>query len=218
MCRWPKFPGRPPPRLGSGLRKHRAMADDPARESILKGEEGAPRQDPLARALLSRALLSRVTALFPGAVGSESHGQLVLHVPLPRWREVAGWLRDEEEFDQCVLLTAVDHLRNPARAIPDGVGAERFEVVAAFLSHPRNCRVRMIAQVPVENPEVPSMVRLFPGVELPEREVFDLFGLRFEGHPDLVRLLMPDDWEGHPLRKDDAPARVPVQFKATGAR
>ena len=61
--------------------------------------------------------------------------------------------------------------------------------------------------------EVESLFELFPGTELPEREIYDLFGVRFAEHPDLVRLLMPDDWEGHPLRKDDAPSRVPVQFK-----
>jgi NADH:ubiquinone oxidoreductase subunit C len=84
------------------------------------------------------------------------------------------------------------------------------------LSHPRNRRIRLICQVP-DGGEVDSLFELFSGTELPEREVYDLLGVRFAGHPDLVRLLMPDDWEGHPLRKDDAPARVPVQFKEAQA-
>jgi len=92
------------------------------------------------------------------------------------------------------------------------VERERFEVVANFLSHPRNRRIRFICQV-ADGGEVDSLFELFSGTELPEREVYDLLGVRFAGHPDLVRLLLPDDWEGHPLRKDDAPARVPVQFK-----
>ena len=70
-----------------------------------------------------------------------------------------------------------------------------------------------ISQVPEGDPSVASLVDLYPGVGFPEREVFDLFGIRFEGHPDLTRILMPDDWVGFPLRKDDAPARVPVTFK-----
>jgi NADH:ubiquinone oxidoreductase subunit C len=70
-----------------------------------------------------------------------------------------------------------------------------------------------IAEVPEGEPSVPSLTPMFPGVELAEREVYDLFGITFEGHPDLTRILMPDDWEGHPLRKDYGVGRIPVQFK-----
>ena len=90
---------------------------------------------------------------------------------------------------------------------------ERYEVVANFLSHPRNRRIRTICEVSDGDTEVASLVDLYPGLSFPEREVFDLFGIRFDGHPDLTRILMPDDWVGHPLRKDDSPARVPVTFK-----
>jgi len=90
--------------------------------------------------------------------------------------------------------------------------------VANFLSHPRNRRIRAICQVPERDPKVASLVELYPGVNFGEREVYDLFGIVFEGHPDLTRILMPDDWEGFPLRKDDAPARVPVTFKEDPSR
>jgi NADH-quinone oxidoreductase subunit C len=73
--------------------------------------------------------------------------------------------------------------------------------------------MRIICQVPAADPTVPSLMGVYPGVEFPERETFDLFGINFDGHPDLTRILMPDDWVGHPLRKDDPSARVPVTFK-----
>jgi NADH-quinone oxidoreductase subunit C len=93
------------------------------------------------------------------------------------------------------------------------VTTERFEVVANFLSHPRNRRIRLICEVPESEPTVPSLTGVYPGAGFPEREAYDMFGIVFEGHPDLTRILMPDDWNGFPLRKDDAPARVPVTFK-----
>jgi NADH-quinone oxidoreductase subunit C len=149
-----------------------------------------------------------------GALSSESHGQPVVHVPRESWLEAVRFLKDEQQFTQCSDITAVDQLLRPDRPVPPGVERERFEVVANLLSHPRNRRIRLICQVPDGDAcQVDSLFDLFPGTELPEREVYDLFGVRFAGHPGLTRLLLPDDWEGHPLRKDDAPARVPVQFK-----
>jgi NADH:ubiquinone oxidoreductase subunit C len=151
-----------------------------------------------------------------GAVATVSHGQTVVHVPRAAWREAVRVLKEEQQFTQCSDLTAVDQLLRPGRPLPAGAERERFEVVANFLSHPRNRRIRLICQV-ADGEEVDSLFELFPGTELPEREVYDLLGVRFADHPDLTRLLMPDDWEGHPLRKDDAPARVPVQFKEAQA-
>jgi NADH-quinone oxidoreductase subunit C len=154
-----------------------------------------------------------VVERFPDTVFADSHGQPVVHVAPDVWHDLGVFLRDEQQFTQCVDVTAVDQLVAEARAVPAGVTAERFEVVANFLSHARNRRIRAIAQVPAEEPTIASLTDLYPGVNFAEREVYDLFGIEFSGHPDLNRILMPDDWAGYPLRKDDAPARVPVTFK-----
>jgi NADH:ubiquinone oxidoreductase subunit C len=183
-------------------------ADDAdAREEV--HEDDAAPEPPVPSDEVAAALVAQ----FPDGVFVESHGQPVVHVPREQWHDVAAFLRDEQQFTQCVDVTAVDHLVSPARATPDGVTAERFEVVANFLSHVRNRRVRVIAQVPVDDPTIASTTDLYPGVDFAEREVYDLFGIEFTGHPELARILMPDDWVGYPLRKDDAPARVPVTFK-----
>jgi NADH-quinone oxidoreductase subunit C len=120
----------------------------------------------------------------------------------------------DEGFNMCVDLTAVDYLAFPSRALPEEVEPERFEVVVNLLSHEQRARVRVRVQVPEDDPTLPSLFDLWPGTEAMEREAFDLMGIVFTDHPDLTRILMPEDWEGHPLRKDYAVGRVPVQFKA----
>ena len=167
----------------------------------------------VAPAPIGDEVAAAVVEQFPGTVFVDSHGQAVVHVARESWHDVAAFLRDQERFTQCMDVTAVDHLVDEARFLPEGVAPERFEVVANYLSHPRNRRIRVIAQVPADDTTIASLVDLWAGMSFPEREVWDLLGITFEGHPDLTRILMPDDWPDHPLRKDDAPARVPVTFK-----
>jgi NADH-quinone oxidoreductase subunit C len=112
-------------------------------------------------------------------------------------------------------LTAVDYLTHPGRALPEGMAPGRFEVVVNLVDMTARSRTRVRCQVPGDDPRLPSVTDLYAGADAPEREVYDLFGIVFEGHPDLTRILMPEDWEGHPLRKDYAVGRIPVQFKAT---
>jgi NADH-quinone oxidoreductase subunit C len=122
-------------------------------------------------------------------------------------------------FETCADLCAVDYLTHPGRSLPDGVQAERFEVVVNLLSLSMRQRVRVRVQVPESDPVVDSLVDVYSGTEAMEREAFDMMGIIFVGHPDLTRILMPEDWEGHPLRKDYGVGRVPVQFKeAPGPR
>jgi NADH:ubiquinone oxidoreductase subunit C len=185
------------------------MADDDAQAREESHEVDGEDERPVPDDEVAAALLER----FPASTFVDSHGQAVVHVARDDWHDVAAFLRDDQQFTQCVDVTAVDQLVAPARAVPEGVEAERFEVVANFLSHARNRRVRVIAQLPADDPTVASITDLYPGVNFAERETYDLFGVEFAGHPDLTRILMPDDWVGFPLRKDDAPARVPVTFK-----
>jgi NADH-quinone oxidoreductase subunit C len=135
-----------------------------------------------------------------------------------RYHEMVAAFRDVG-FETCADLCAVDYLTHPGRSLPDGVKAERFEVVVNLLSLSQRVRVRVRVQVPEGDPVVASLFDIYSGTEAMEREAFDMMGIIFEGHPDLTRILMPDDWEGHPLRKDYGVGRVPVQFKeAPGPR
>lgn len=143
-----------------------------------------------------------------------SAGQRVIHVDRGSWSETANALF-ADGWEMCVDITAVDYSASEhPRALPDGVTPERFEVVASFISHRRRERLRARAQVPETDPSIDSLYAIYPGTDFSEREVFDLFGITFDGHPDLSRILMPETWEGHPLRKDFAIGAIPVQFKA----
>ena len=146
-----------------------------------------------------------------------SRGQAVVHVPREQYREVMTALR-QDGFEMCADLCGVDYLSHEGRTLPDGITAERFEVVVNLVSLEHRRRLRVRVQVPENDPSLPSVFEIWPGTEAMEREAWDMFGIAFDGHPDLTRILMPEDWEGHPLRKDYAIGRVPVQFKATAKR
>ncbi len=139
-------------------------------------------------------------------------GERTAHPSRDQLVEVARALRDEG-YVQCTDVTAVDYLATPQQDLPDGVAAERFAVVVHLVSHVARQRLRLRVQVPEADATVPSLFEVYPGAEAAEREVFDLFGIAFAGHPDLTRILMPEDWVGFPLRKDEGVGRIPVQFK-----
>ena len=94
----------------------------------------------------------------------------------------------------------------------EGVVAERFEVVANLLDLDRGQRIRLRTQVPESDATLPTLFDVHPGTEAMEREVFDMYGITFTDHPDMTRILMPEDWEGHPLRKDYPLGGEPVRF------
>jgi NADH-quinone oxidoreductase subunit C len=149
-----------------------------------------------------------------GILVSRSRGQVVLHPSREQLVDLVRDLRDDEGFLVCADLTAVDYLAYAAdRGLPPGVEPQRYEVVVGLLSHGSRERLRLRVQVPADDPTCPSLFDVHPGVEALEREVFDMFGIRFDGHPDLTRILMPEDWEGFPLRKDYPVGAIPVQFK-----
>jgi NADH:ubiquinone oxidoreductase subunit C len=107
-------------------------------------------------------------------------------------------------FDSFVDLYAVDHFAQ----------APRFEVGVNLISMAHNQRIIISTRVPYDDPTVPTLTGVFVGANFYEREAYDLIGIDFPGHPDLTRILLPDEWVGHPLRKDSSVGSIPVQFKA----
>jgi NADH-quinone oxidoreductase subunit C len=118
-------------------------------------------------------------------------GQPYLVVDRSLVYEILEILRDEEKFDYLVDVTAVHYPKKD----------EQFEVIYILYSFANNTRIRVKTTLP-ENTEVRSVVPLWPTADWLEREVFDMFGIRFAGHPQLKRILLPDEWKGYPLRKD----------------
>lgn len=155
------------------------------------------------RVLPENEILAGLMEAFDDAEWSLSAGQDVIRLPPEQFAEF-GAAAKEAGFEVCVDVTAVDWFRKRRT---------RFDVVANLLSHQHVLRLRLIAAIDGEDPAIPSLTPLWPGAGFGEREAYDMFGIRFEGHPDLTRILMPDDWVGFPLRKDFSTGSVPVQFK-----
>jgi NADH-quinone oxidoreductase subunit C len=147
------------------------------------------------------SVIESLAPLVPGATyeAGRSIDFATVYVPADRLVDTCRALRDTPSlgFDLLVELTAVDFLPR----------APRYEVVYHLVSIPNSRRLRLKVRVP-DGGTVPTVHGVWPGAGWPEREVWDMFGIVFEGHPDLRRLLMPEDWTGHPQRKD-----YPVQIR-----
>lgn len=132
---------------------------------------------------------------------AQENPDLVVEVAREKLLEVCRFLKDtpDFEFNFLIFITAVDR-------------EDYLEVVYCLRSMSKFHQIMLKVKVPADNPEVPSLTGIWPAANFDERETYDLLGVRFTGHPDLSRILLPDDWEGHPLRKsypvDKRPARV----------
>lgn len=151
------------------------------------------------------SLLDRLRPHVPGGLTTprEEAGRATLGVTPGVLLEVLAACREHLALDSLVDLTAWDRLG----------ASPRFEVVYLLGQAGGGDRLTVRVQADGDPPHLPSAVGLFPGAAFPEREVYDMYGVVFDGHPDLRRILMPDDWEGHPLRRDYALFEEPVEFK-----
>ncbi len=144
----------------------------------------------------TNVVVERLRAWSPTAVSEviEFRGETTVVVPRNVLRDVAERCRGDKELQFNLLSDSTCVDRYPLEP--------RFEVNYHLVSIPRRDRLRLQVRLSSSDPVVDSLVPVWPGANWLEREIFDLFGIRFSGHPDLRRILMPDDWEGYPLRKD----------------
>lgn len=133
------------------------------------------------------------------------NGELTLHVKREKLEDVARILRDNPklQFEMCLGVSGVHY--------PDQTGRE-LHAVYPLLSMTHNRRLRLEVSVPDSDPHIPTLVEVWAGNNWHERETFDMFGIIFDGHAGLTRILMPDDWAGHPQRKDYPLGGIPVEF------
>jgi len=130
--------------------------------------------------------------------------ELTLHIKREKLVEVAKILRDSLKFEMCMGVSGVHY--------PNNVGRE-LVAVYPLLSITNSRRIRLEVTVADSDAHIPSLVEVWAGNNWHERETFDMFGIIFDGHPGLTRILMPDDWQGHPQRKDYALGGIPVEYK-----
>ncbi len=129
----------------------------------------------------------------------EYQRQVGILVRRQRIIEICRYLKETPELrlDHLMCLCGVDNLKRP-----DNENLLRFEVVYNLYSVGHRHSIKLRAQIPEETPEIDSVTPVWCGADWPERECYDLMGIRFKGHPDIRRILLPDTWEGHPLRKE----------------
>lgn len=155
---------------------------------------------PADRLAKEQEALAQLRTKFPAAVLADRvfRKQLFVDIAPEAVKNVLRFLRDDPalEFRYLVDLTCADYMKLPDYA------RERFGVTYILYSHKLDARLRLKAWVSDATPELPTVSDVFGSANWAEREVFDLYGIRFAGHPGLKRILMPDDYDGHPLRKD----------------
>ena len=131
-------------------------------------------------------------------------GELTLFVKREKLFDVAKTLRDKLLFEMCMGVNGIHY--------PEDSGRE-LHAVYPLLSLTNNRRIRLEVAVSVDDPHIPSLVEIWAGNNWHERETYDMFGIIFDGHPALTRILMPDDWNGFPQRKDYPLSGIPVEYK-----
>ncbi len=145
--------------------------------------------------MIEPATIAETSATFPGLAWSEFRGDTRVVVPSAQVYELLRYFRDQRGFDLLVDVTCVDYLNYRD-------AEDRFGLVYLLANTQTNERVTVRTFVNDPAPTVPSAVPLWEGANWMEREVFDMFGIRFAGHPDLRRILMPEEFTAYPLRKD----------------
>lgn len=160
--------------------------------------------DEVADALEARLRQTDLTAAIESVV--VHRGEITFHVRREDLPFVAQMLRDDEalRFEFCSGVSGVHY--------PDDAGRE-LHAVYHLLSMTHNRRIRLEVSCPDSDPHVPSLVSIYPTIDWHERETWDMFGVVFDGHPAMTRILMPDDWPGHPQRKDYPLGGIPVEYK-----
>ena len=199
-----KSPAPPPPPEG----EKKPAAEKPAAAApAAPAKPAAPAAKPVAPAAKPAApakpagpvplpwtspLVEKYKSQYGSGLDAQTYlGQNYFNVDRSLIPDILRLLRDEEQFDYCVDITAAHY---PKRE-------KQFDVVWILYSFPRNQRVRVKTQI-ADGATLPSSVSIWPTANWLEREVYDMFGIQFEGHPDLKRILLPDGWKGFPLRKD----------------
>ena len=168
-------------------------APTPAAPPAAKPPAPPPKAPAPLQIPLDNDLVRRYRARFGAAIldALEDRKQHYLVVDSAQLSEIARYSRDDEKFDLLEDYTAVDWPRRD----------KRFDLIAILYSFPNNIRLRL--KIPIATSEHPcSLVDIWPTSDWLEREIFDMFGIEFAGHPGLKRILLPDGWQGHPLRKD----------------